>query len=203
MQKEAFYDYLQHPEKLNSTSLDELKQVVESYPAFQSAWILLLKNMKMLDHPEFENYLEQGAIRIADRRKLYHFLHQEEAEQELEPVAEPQEELDPLAKEYMAPGYYLLDAPRETKQEESLVDLIRSIRKTEPPKPDTSPDISGEEQAQPEADHSFVTETLAKIYWQQKHYKKAIQAYEKLSLKYPEKNTYFAGQIEKLKKITN
>ena len=47
----------------------------------------------------------------------------------------------------------------------------------------------------------FFTETLAQIYIKQKAYDKAISAYEKLSLKYPEKSIYFADQIEKIKKI--
>ncbi|MDE0770669.1 MAG: hypothetical protein OSB25_00505 [Salibacteraceae bacterium] len=45
----------------------------------------------------------------------------------------------------------------------------------------------------------FVTETLAKIYAQQGNFKRAISAYEKLSLKFPEKNDYFARLIQKLK----
>lgn len=44
-----------------------------------------------------------------------------------------------------------------------------------------------------------VTETLAQIYMAQRLYPKAIQAYEKLSLKYPEKKSYFANLIEKIK----
>lgn len=50
---------------------------------------------------------------------------------------------------------------------------------------------------------SFITDTLAEIYVRQGNYAKAIFAYEKLSLKYPEKNTYFADQILEIKKLTN
>ncbi len=45
----------------------------------------------------------------------------------------------------------------------------------------------------------FVTETLAGIYAKQGNSKKAISAYEKLSLKFPEKSNYFARLIQKLK----
>jgi hypothetical protein len=44
----------------------------------------------------------------------------------------------------------------------------------------------------------LMTETLAKLLVKQKKYKKAISAYKILSLKYPEKNVFFAGQIQKI-----
>ena len=52
-------------------------------------------------------------------------------------------------------------------------------------------------------DTTMITDTLAKIYIKQEKYEKAILAYEKLSLKYPEKNSYFVGQIKKIKQLIN
>ena len=48
---------------------------------------------------------------------------------------------------------------------------------------------------------SIMTETLAKVYLEQKKYQKAIQAYEILILKYPEKFTFFADRISDIKSL--
>lgn len=48
---------------------------------------------------------------------------------------------------------------------------------------------------------SCLTETLARIYVKQKRYDKALQIIKNLSLKYPEKNIYFADQIRFLEKL--
>ena len=47
----------------------------------------------------------------------------------------------------------------------------------------------------------LMTETLAKVFVKQKKFKKAIEAYQILSLKYPEKNSLFANQIKEIKKL--
>ncbi|MFS4494390.1 hypothetical protein [Maribacter sp. 2308TA10-17] len=49
--------------------------------------------------------------------------------------------------------------------------------------------------------NELMTETLAKVYLEQKKYKKAIQAYRILSLKYPEKSGFFADRIKAVEKI--
>ena len=47
----------------------------------------------------------------------------------------------------------------------------------------------------------LMTETLAKVFVKQKKYGKAIRAYKILSLKYPEKNVFFAEQIKEIKRL--
>ncbi len=47
----------------------------------------------------------------------------------------------------------------------------------------------------------LMTETLARIYVEQKNYKKAIQSYKILSLKYPEKSSSFAVQIKAVEQL--
>ncbi len=49
--------------------------------------------------------------------------------------------------------------------------------------------------------NELMTKTLAKVYLEQKKYKKAIQAFKILSLKYPEKSGFFADQIRAVKKL--
>ena len=52
------------------------------------------------------------------------------------------------------------------------------------------------------ADNSYLmTETLARVYLEQKKYQKAIQAYQILILKYPEKSSFFADRISDIKNI--
>ncbi|MEM7161038.1 MAG: hypothetical protein AAF487_01230 [Bacteroidota bacterium] len=48
---------------------------------------------------------------------------------------------------------------------------------------------------------NLITETLAEIFVKQKKYGKAIKAFKKLSLKYPEKSLYFAARLKKVKKL--
>ncbi len=63
---------------------------------------------------------------------------------------------------------------------------------------DSNKNVAKDRMIQPE---SLMTETLARIYLEQKNYTKAIQSYKILSLKYPEKSGFFADQIKAIKQL--
>lgn len=191
MEKELFVKYLQSPDGLNEESLSRLKQVTVDYPWFQTGWVLYLMNLKKINHPDFETTLKRVAIAIPDRKRLYKFLNNE-----IQIGSRPG---------FQNPGisdYQLND--KVLPKTDSLIDRFLSSnpgtirhsgygedleKKTDPKhiieKSDTEND-------------DLITETLANIYLQQKNYEKALDAFQKLSLKYPEKNIYFASRIKEI-----
>lgn len=84
--------------------------------------------------------------------------------------------------------------------------IIEKFIKEEPQiKPPIASKIDSENKAKrsSEDENQVVSETLAKIYVEQMLYHKALDAYKKLSLKFPEKSTYFASQIKYLELKVN
>lgn len=94
---------------------------------------------------------------------------------------------------------------KDTSQEErskkfKLIDeFIAKNPKINPVRQSSSThNLAKEYLIQPE---ELMTETLARIYVEQKNYKKAIQSYKVLSLKYPEKSSFFAIQIKAVEQL--
>ncbi|PKD17586.1 hypothetical protein APR41_05080 [Salegentibacter salinarum] len=80
-----------------------------------------------------------------------------------------------------------------------LIDrFISKSPKIKPGKPANKSNLAEVSTTPPE---SLMTETLARVYLEQKNYKKAIQAYKILILKNPEKSGFFADQIRAIEKL--
>lgn len=97
---------------------------------------------------------------------------------------------------------------QELEQDETRARKYRLIEKFIQDNPKIEPKRDPERKkdlAEPfiQTPDTLMTETLARVYVQQKNYKKALQAYNILILKYPEKSGFFADQIRAIKKLIN
>ena len=90
----------------------------------------------------------------------------------------------------------------ERKKKAALIDkFIETNPKIAPIKPGSAPAPQFELNS---SDNThLMTETLARVYLEQKKYQKAIQAYEILILKYPEKSSFFADHISEIRNLQN
>jgi hypothetical protein len=305
MNRNDFLNMIDDSVPVNRQMIGEVYELIDIFPYFQSAHMLLLKGLQNNADVKFENQLRNSAIHIADREVLYYLLKSKPSLEKVAdkshhliespelPVKETEQTVIESAKNsvhlineiektsdeissagiiesgqkaashsilistesesedsagvmllmdeealpqedrvfYMDPGFSVpeyedlleldLDGNnagisdeeylemRETepddknfrKQQQS--DLIEKFiianPRIEPNKEKNSLPVDDISKPFVEAEGGFVTETLARIYINQGYYSKAIDIYEKLSLKFPEKSSYFASQIEKVK----
>lgn len=78
MQKEDLYEWMEHPDKLDDTTLEKLKAVVDMYPCFHTARLIYTKNIHRVNGRAFEEELGKTAILCNDRRKLFYLIYRDE-----------------------------------------------------------------------------------------------------------------------------
>ncbi|WP_148038862.1 tetratricopeptide repeat protein [Proteiniphilum sp. X52] len=78
MQKEDLYRWMENPERLDASTLEELRTVVKEYPYFHTARLLYTKNLNLIDNQGYEEELGRTAVLCNDRRKLFYLIYREE-----------------------------------------------------------------------------------------------------------------------------
>lgn len=193
--------YLKNPSLLNHGTLDATKRLTELQPASWLGWALWLRNLKNINSSLYAESVMQVALRVPNRKWLKEFLET--------PVAS---ELDLPETGHFSIDDYEIGATRDKEDQgiannQSKMELIDrflsgggTFSKQMPPI-EFSPDNLAQKAIEESDD--FVTETFANLLFSQGNLEKAIQAFEKLILKYPEKSIYFAARIEEIKKLKN
>ncbi len=115
----------------------------------------------------------------------------------LKSIRRPKE--DPTASKPIEEIHFPLEDDEAKRKKFELIDkFIEADPKILPSDQKTEIDIKSSTKLKKD---ELMTETLAKVYLEQKKYKKAIQAYKILSLKYPEKSGFFADRIKAVKQL--
>ena len=297
MDTKTYIYLLANPQKISQEHQDELSDLIEEYPYFQSARALQLKGLKNSNNYLYNDSLKLTAAYTADRNVLFeyitsdHFIQNKISEliqQHDESVIEMEVVSDNISKQvsieidnqikelkkaeailnpdlfHKKEGYIneLVEASKteatpsikeileveleenqpldftkedghsfsewlkltsatpivreEIKEDSSInkrnLDLIDKFIQDKPKlkqgvnSTKTGANIEAQKNLASQysrTSEALMTETLAKVYLQQKNFKKALQAYHILSLKYPEKSGYFADQIRAINKQTN
>lgn len=131
-----------------------------------------------------------------------------ETEQEDTHTTKPEKEKKPITKKKKTPVHastMWFENEQISEDELDISNPIDAFIAKQPNfKPRLNPEQEEKEQPHDISENSvqegeYLSETLAKIYISQKNYTKALEIYEKLSLKYPQKSVYFANQISEIK----
>ena len=227
MRAEDLYRLMEEPSELTEGTLLELRRIVEDYPYFQVARMLYLKNLAVLNDMSFTSELEKMAIFLPDRKKLFQLIEGDKyglnSRVEHEPdmrkedtfslidaflsnrneEPEPKKEAPFLFQPSVSSDYMFWSLSKEEEEKPSGEDAENRLEIREESSraetPESVKDLDDEQSKSLE--DSCLTETLARIYIKQKRYDKALQIIKNLSLKYPEKNVYFADQIRFLEKL--
>lgn len=217
LDKHKFIDFINTPQKLSLDDIMSLENVLKTHPYFQLGHVLMAKAVH-IKAPEIAN----DALRKAAAYSLSRNALRKIIENEIDWVtSSTQKAASDAAIKKNENAIFDEELQRE-RLEDDLIEAISSppainiqdeqlaiIEKFIKTEPRISPirRTNDEEQEIDLSEQSttlikpLATESYAKILCIQGRNEQAIEVYQKLIAKYPEKSAYFASKIEELNKI--
>ena len=215
MNATQFVELIQKADRLEKGDYLLLKKVQKNFPYFHVAHALSSRFEALQQDSNPSPSLPLAAVTSSDRKWLKKWLTNPIGASETIPEANEVTAIEvvtsPKPKKRSAPKEDLIESIKRKDKKEILdvkkqeqIDLIKAFSKKDI-KLATIKEIEANQNTENLADASttlndqVLSETFAKILLQQNKKAMAIEIYEKLALKFPEKRAYFADLIEKTK----
>ena len=226
MRGEKLIANIQNSMQIGNAEIADIRISLQAFPYFSTLQLLYTKGLYNTDSISYNRQLRKAAAFAGNRKLLFKLItenvketeaitesktevvEQKKAEKNTEkravekelnigkPLDFTEDETHSFAEWLSLTKVKKIDR-KSTQNQEGLFDtFIKNEPSISKPKKETffSPAESAKESLL--ENDSIVTETLARVYLEQGHYDKAIASYEKLSLKFPQKSTFFANQIK-------
>ncbi len=232
MNLQSFTDLLKAPKNIEIEHLDDLESLINEYPYFQGVRAIYLKELKKNGSFKYNKALKKTAAYTTDRAVLFDFIISQVFTQEKNIVIDSNQTVDVLSnveksvaaiektldigtpisfthqEQYSFNQWLQLSSHKKIDRQESKENqktaIIDNFIRKNPKISKISKDSDKKATRITEQEDAYLmTETLAKVYLEQKKYENAIKAYEILSLKYPEKSSFFADQIKRIRILQN
>ena len=185
-----------------------ISNILEKFPYFQTAHILYSKALQNTKSIRFKSQLKKAAIYSGDRNLLFDVISQQEDSNisKNTDIRNLKEENKKAELHSFIDWISIVQTKKIVRSEKQNPDEIINLFLENKPKIKNNTKqrfFNASENARKsiKENNDIITETLAKVYAKQEHFEKAILAYQKLSLKYPQKSSYFANQIKVIKKL--
>ena len=208
--------HIQNPQLIASEDVSKLEGLLQEFPYYQTAQLLITKGLLNTHSIRYNRQLKKAAAYALDRKQLFKLIILNKIEKPI--ISNISEKIEatlaigqPLSFDKQEEHSFLewlalskvkkidrTPKPNPKQLIDNFIDKKISINKLKKTTFFKPVDVAKESLIE---NNDLVTPTLAKVYLQQGHYNKAISAYTKLSLKYPEKNSLFANQIQLINKL--
>jgi hypothetical protein len=199
MTSEKFNFIINNFKSKDNNQLSDLKGLFNKYPYSQTISAYYLKSLKDQNKNNFSHILRRTAILSFDRSNLRDWINDDINQEE---QTDKEKKIRQSDDKFTFLDWFDQISNNKSKIDEKI-DLVESFidKKSDRIIEANDREYKFNDNKYDKDNPELITETLAKILTNQKKYKKAIKAYRILSLKYPEKSSFFADHIKEIKKL--